>query len=161
MCREPALQRPLAQHREGPHRRVDALQRQWSEVVELEIVAGQASGEIRDHDLAGLRDGLEAGGKVWRLSHHRFLLRRSCADEVAHHDQARGDTDPAGQWRAAARQRCHGPDDGEPRSHGPLGFVFVRPRPALLSGAGQVWMADIRFEIVSLDVPTTNTNSNG
>jgi hypothetical protein len=26
----------------------------------------------------------------------------------------------------------------------------------LLSGAGQVWMAEIRLEIVSLNVPTTN-----
>ena len=76
MCREPALQRPLAEHREGPHRLIDAFQIERPEIVELEIVADQASGEIRDHDLAGLCDCLEAGGEVRRLSHHRLLLRR-------------------------------------------------------------------------------------
>ena len=73
---------------------------------------------------------LQAGGKVRRLAHDRLFLRRSGADEIAHHDQSRRDADPAGERRAAARQRRHGFADGQSSAHGPLGFVLMRPRPA-------------------------------
>ena len=130
MCCEPALQHPFAEHGEGPHRLIDALQIERPEIVEFEIVADQASGEVGNHHLAGPGCCLEAGSDVRRLSDDGLFLGGSGADEIAHYDQSRRDADPAGERRAAARQRCHSLADRQSGSHGPLGFILMRPGPA-------------------------------
>jgi hypothetical protein len=58
VCREPVLDRPLAGHREGVHRRIDPLERSRPEILELEQAADQATGGVGDEHAAGLGQGL-------------------------------------------------------------------------------------------------------
>jgi hypothetical protein len=80
--REPVLDRPLAPHREGAHRRLDALERPRPEIFEVEQAADQAPGGVWNDHATRLGQGLETGGQVRRLAEDRLLVRPAPADEI-------------------------------------------------------------------------------
>ena len=129
---EPAFDRRLAAHAEGPHRARHPLQRRGLQLVELEPAPEEASRGLGDHHGARLRDLLQAGREVRRLAGDRLLLRGALADEVADHHEAGGDPGAASERPAAIRrlQPADGGVHGQRRPDCPLRLVLMRPRPA-------------------------------
>ena len=91
--REPALERPLAEHGEGGSRPVDALEGLGSEITKHEQIAEQPAGRLGDDHRARLGRTLQPRREIGRVADHRLLLRRAFADEIADHDQPGGDAD--------------------------------------------------------------------
>ena len=79
---------------------VDALEGLRPELAQHEQIADQATGRLGNDHHARLGRALEACGKVRRIAHHRLLLRRPFADEVADDHKAGGDADTRRQGLA-------------------------------------------------------------
>src|SRR5215468_793671 len=69
------------------------------------------------------------GREVWRLANDAPLLRRTCADQIAHDDEASGDANPNVQ-RLLCGEPADRVDDREPGAGRALGVVLMRPRIA-------------------------------
>ncbi len=112
-------------------RRGEALKMLRTEIGEIEQTAHQPAGRLADDHVARSRDRLEPCGEVGRLADHRLLLRCTLADQIADHDEPGRDADPGGECLAG---RCRQPADRlnkrQPRAHGPLPLVLMRPRIA-------------------------------
>ncbi len=78
----------------------------------------------------GSASALQPGGQVGRLADHGLLLRGTLADQLADHDEAGGDADPAGERRVAGAEPPDRSDNRQPGANRPLGLVLVRHRPA-------------------------------
>ena len=78
---------------------------------------------------------MQARRQVRRLANNVAFLRVAFADQVASHHLSGRDAHPHGERRGAlARiQSADRLDQVESRTDGPLGVVFVRPRPAEIS----------------------------
>ena len=128
---EPAARRSLADDLEAGDRLGDALERQGPQVAQLEALAEEPSGAVRDHDAAGCRCCLQPRRVIGRFADHQFLAGGTLADQLADHDEPGGDADPRGQRLViGSTQLAHGPGDREPRPHRQLGIVLARVRPA-------------------------------
>ena len=66
---------------------------QRAELTHLEQIAEQPPCRVGDDHHARLGRGLQARREIWRIAHHRLLLRRSLADQIADHDQTGRDAD--------------------------------------------------------------------
>ena len=128
---EPGLDRSLPNDAEGGLRRDEPLELVPAEVGELEQPPNQAARAVGDDHLAGPGQRLQPVGQVRRLADHRALARLAGADQVAHHDDAGGDPDAAGQ--SAATGYAQAPDrlgHAKRSPYGTLGLILVRLRPA-------------------------------
>jgi hypothetical protein len=129
--REPVLDHPLADYREGTHRRVDALERPRSEILEVEHAADQAPGGVGDDHAAGLGQDLQPRGQVRRIADDDLLAGGTLPDEAADHDQAGRDPDARRERLPGRRQEpANSTGDRQTRPHGALGVVLVRAGPA-------------------------------
>jgi hypothetical protein len=128
---KPALRLALA--RDPPHgqRFGKTLEALRPEVVELEQAADQPPCRLADHDGAGYRQGLQAGGEVRRLADHRILVGGVLAHQIADHHLAGGDPHARLQMSLCSdRQPADRIRQLEPRSDRALGVVLVGPRPS-------------------------------
>ena len=115
----PALDRP---HRD---RLADTLDLAAAEAAERKEIAKQCARRRRNDDRAGLREALQPGSDVRRVSDRCLLLRRIAADEVAdHHEPGRNRDSYLDPLPRAQRPHCG--DDVEARAHGALRVVLMR-----------------------------------
>ena len=68
-----------------------------SEILDREQGANLPACRIGDDEAVRLRQRLKPGGKVGRLADDPALLRRTLTDQLADHNQTRGNTDTDGQ----------------------------------------------------------------
>jgi hypothetical protein len=124
---EAALGLALAEHAPQLHRRADALERVFTEVLAVEGLAHQQPCAGGDQHLVGLGQRLHARGEVGRLAHRG--RRRVRVGRVPHHHRAAGDAD-AHALRLVRVDALDGLDDLQGRLHRALRVVFMRARPA-------------------------------
>jgi hypothetical protein len=157
---EAARGRAHSGHPPDPDRPIEAFQGLPPQVVAGEHPAQQALRMGADQDRTRLRERLQASGAIGRVAHHRLLLSSTFADEIADHHQAGVDSDPAREGLPERRgQLPDRVDQLEPRAHGALGVVLVRPRIAEVSehaiahelGDVAVEAAHVRRSIMFLD----------
>src|SRR5580704_2373119 len=127
---EPACDAAWAQYLPRRDRHGDALDLDDAEVAVVEEIADQPTCGSADDDSIRLRQGLQTGGEVRRLTDHRLLLRRAFADQIADDDQPGGDPDARlelGGFDVEATDRGY---HTQPRPDRPLGIVLMRLRVA-------------------------------
>ncbi len=124
---EAALGVALAEHPPGLQRLGHAPQVQIDERLVLEQPTDQLVGARRDHERAGLRGVLQAGGEIRRLSDDGAFLRGALADDLAGDHEPGGDAHAHGDGEAGSglevRGRLH---DAEPGAHRAFRVVLVR-----------------------------------
>ncbi len=128
---EPAPLRSLVQHAIGAHRPRDAFELERPEKLDLEQLAEQISGALRDHDAVGSRGHLQPGGQVRRVADSDALLRLSRPNDIADDDDSRRDPNPHMQrlLRCGLQLRSRF-GDRQPRPHRLLGVVLMGVRIA-------------------------------
>ncbi len=82
---ETAFDRSRSQRSPYPHRPCDALEVLRTQVVKLEQVAHELARTRRNHNSVGLRNALQARGKVRRLADDCLFLRSTRTNQVANH----------------------------------------------------------------------------
>src|SRR5262249_45116390 len=78
-------------HRDGLG---DALDLAATEIAKIEEIAEQPARRRGNDNSTQLRQALQPGREVWRITDSCLLLRRSSADEIADHHKPGCDCDP-------------------------------------------------------------------
>jgi hypothetical protein len=124
---ETALALSYAKRRPGLDRFGETLDDVFAEVAQAKPVAEQASSGRPDRDPARLDEALQPGREIGGVADDGLLPRRTLTDDVADHDEARGDADADGEILARSRlQSRHHFRDFEPGMHRPRCVVLVR-----------------------------------
>jgi len=90
---KPAFDRALGQHLPGADRFVKASERYAAKLAVVEVAGGEPPCARRDHDRAGLRQCLQAGGEIGGFADHTALLRLPRSGQIADDDETGGDAD--------------------------------------------------------------------
>jgi hypothetical protein len=101
-CLEPALSSARSEHLPGADILSETLKSEGPEVAILERAAGQPLCARRDDDCTRLGPGLEASGKVRRLTDDRLFLGSSLADSAIEPTKSQSMTVT---WRRSASSR--------------------------------------------------------
>jgi hypothetical protein len=102
-----------------------------AQIAQTEAVAEQSPRRRRHDYPAGFREPLQPRRQIGRVADHCLLLRRSFADDIADHDEARGDADAhAEPFDRARLQPGNDLREFQPRVHRPRRVVLMRAREA-------------------------------
>ena len=100
-------------------------ERLLAEIVDLEQGADLPPRAVGDDQRVRRGQPLQPGGEIQRLADDPALLRRTGADQIAHHDEAAGDAEPNVQGLPRG-EPSHRVDDREPGADSPLRVVLMR-----------------------------------
>jgi hypothetical protein len=109
----------------------EALEPGRPKLAQLEQLAQEPPGAIRDHHSAGCSRLLQPRRQIRRFAHYRFFAGGAVADEVPHDHKTAGDAGPCAERLAGRRgQLADHLGNCQASPHGTLGLVLVRLRPA-------------------------------
>src|SRR5215467_13791060 len=128
---EPALRAALANDLPRRHWLGEAPEFERIEPGQFEQIADQSARAVGNDDGARLRNLLQTGSKIGRLSRHCFLFCSTLSEQIAHHHKPCSNADPCCEhisWSCGHATDRFG--YRQSRAHGSLCRVFARLRPA-------------------------------